>query len=130
MDAKETTNVDVETTAEPVAEKPLPAAKGKNKPKAEPGPKPAVLVVENTLKCQTSEGEISLDLRIPLGAIRKLMKIEDQDDDVIMDFLLDEVIPADVVRQLENMKDGAEAIGLVMTYSEALGERLGASLGK
>lgn len=98
----------------------------------EPGGKPRLLIVEDSLKCQTSEGEISLSLKIPLSSIRMLMSLADTEMDELetVDFLLDEVLPAHIVDQLENLSDGAEAFGLIMDYSEALGERMGASLGK
>ena len=36
------------------------------KAKPEPRPKPDFLVDEDHLKCQNGEGEISLDLRVPI----------------------------------------------------------------
>jgi hypothetical protein len=50
-------------------------------PKKNPGPKPEYQVVEHSLHCQTDEGEIILDLRLPIAKLEKMMEIEDLDID-------------------------------------------------
>jgi hypothetical protein len=97
---------------------------------AEPGPKPDFLVVEDALKCQTPEGEISLDLRLPIPALEKFMTAQNMDQQKIPRFILDELLdPADAKKLLE-MRDGAKAYRIIMEWAGAVGRRIGASLGE
>lgn len=100
----------------------------KNKP--EPGPKPDFLVVENHLKCQTEEGEISLDLRIPIERLEKFMAMDELDQKTIPKYLRDEILWPEDREQIVNMRDGAKAFALLMKFADEVGKRMGASLGE
>lgn len=97
----------------------------------EPGPKPDTLVVGEHLKCQSIDGEISLSLLIPYKKFKLVMSAPEKIDDADMiDFLLEEVMdPADA-ETLNGLRDGAETLKFAMAWMDALGERLGASMGK
>lgn len=101
-------------------------------PKKNPGPKPDYLVVEHNLHCQTGEGEIVLDLRLPIAKLELLMDMENLDieDKKIPRWLLDNVMSEEDKATLEGMKDGGRAYAILMRYASAAGERLGASLGE
>jgi hypothetical protein len=107
----------------------MTAAKAPAK-KPTPGPKPEFAIVEHTLKCQTPEGEVSLDLRIPLDSFDKLTQLEDMDEKESLPFIRNEVMPADVSKTITELRDGALAMKLIMKWIEAVGERFGASLGE
>jgi hypothetical protein len=95
-----------------------------------PGPKPDFLVVENRLKCQTDEGEKSLDLRIPIERLELFMDMEDLEAKAIPKFIRDHVLwPEDKAIILE-MRDGAKALQILMKYAEEIGKRMGASMGE
>lgn len=95
-----------------------------------PGPKPPTLVVGETLKCQSIDGEISLSLLVPYAKFKLVMNMDDIPEAEIVDFLLDEVMdPADKDK-LVNLRDGAETLKFAMAWMEAIGERLGSSVGK
>lgn len=97
----------------------------------EPGPKPRSIVVEDTLKCQTKDGEISLSLLVPYKKIKLVTSIpEDVNDEDMLDFLLEQVIAPDDAETLLGLRDGTETFEFTMAWMDALGERLGASLGK
>lgn len=99
----------------------------------EPGPKPDYLVVENNLKCQTSaDGEISLNLLVPLERIELFMDMGDLEIEQkkLPRYLIDNIMdPADKAK-LESMKDGAGAIMLAQKFAEYLGQRMGADMGE
>lgn len=96
-----------------------------------PGPKPATAVVGETLKCQSIDGEISLSLLVPYKKFKLVMNMpEDVEDAQMLDFLLDNVLSPEDKDTLENLRDGAETFHFTMAWMDALGERLGASLGK
>lgn len=97
-----------------------------------PGPKPEYLVVEHSLHSQTDEGEIVLDLRLPIVKLELLMEMKqlDIEDQKIPRWLLDNVMSVDDKATLEGMKDGGRAYAILMRYASAAGERLGASLGE
>lgn len=105
-------------------------AKAAVKTAGQPGPKPDFQVVEETLKCQTRNGEISLSLIVPFDAIEKMIDIEGQDEKKIPSFLMNEVLPEEASKTLRGLEDGAEAFRILTRYAEAIGERLGASLGE
>lgn len=99
-------------------------------PTRTPGPKPDFLVVENALKCQTDEGEKSLDLRIPIERLELFMDMEDLEAKAIPKFIRDHVLwPEDRDTILE-MRDGAKALQILMKYAEEIGKRMGASMGE
>lgn len=100
------------------------------KTSGQPGPKPDFLVVEDSLKCQTGNGELSLSLVIPFDAIEKMIEIEDQDERKIPSYMMREIIPEQAAKDLRALPDGAEAFRILMTYAEEIGKRLGASLGE
>ncbi|SEE26681.1 hypothetical protein SAMN04489740_1002 [Arthrobacter alpinus] len=112
------------------------APKGRPTPKratAKPksaGAKPKFVVVEHALKCQTSEGEVSLDLRLPLAAFEKLSALEGMSENESLPFIRNEIMPADVSGPIMALRDGVESMDLIMKWIEAVGERFGASLGK
>ena len=98
--------------------------------KPEPGPKPEFLVVEHSLHAQTEEGEIVLDLRLPIPKLELFMKADEMEPMAVPRFLLDELLdPADSQR-LQTLKDGAKGFQIVMKWAEAVGAKLGASLGE
>jgi hypothetical protein len=96
----------------------------------EPGPKPDYVVVENHLKCQTDEGEISIDMRIPLGKLELFMDMEEIPAQKIPRYMLDNILHPEDSQKLENMLDGAKAYAIVLEFSQRVGERLGASVGE
>lgn len=95
-----------------------------------PGKKPEFLVVEHSLKCQTEEGEISVDLRLPIPKLEQFMTAQDLEPMAIPRFILDKVLPSNLSERLLNLQDGAQAYKIVMRWSQEVGARLGASLGE
>lgn len=95
-----------------------------------PGPKPDFLVVEDHLKCQTNEGELSLDLRIPLSRIELFMGMEGIEQKHALRYMLDNIFWPEDKAALEGMRDGAKALEIIGKYSETLGERMGADMGE
>ncbi|WIB25429.1 hypothetical protein [Curtobacterium sp. MCSS17_015] len=95
-----------------------------------PGKKPEFLVVENSLKCQTEEGEISLDLRLPIPQLEKFMTAQELEPMKIPRFVLDELLPEPTSQRLLSLADGAQAYKIVMRWAQEVGARLGASLGE
>ena len=99
----------------------------------EPGIKPEFLVVENRLKCQTeADGEISLNLLVPLERIELFMDMGDLEIEQkkLPRYLIDNIMdPADKAT-LEGMRDGAKAIMLAGKFAEYLGHRMGADMGE
>ncbi|WP_284986964.1 hypothetical protein [Arthrobacter sp. fls2-241-R2A-172] len=99
----------------------------------EPGPKPRSFVVENTLKCQTAaDGEISLSVLLPYAKMKQLLTIEDQElpEMEMVDYVLDEIMPAADSATLKGLQDGADTILFTMEWLQAVGERLGGQQGK
>lgn len=97
-----------------------------------PGPKPDYLVVEDHLKCQTNEGEVSLDLRIPLARLELFMEIGEQDipESRVHRYFIDNILWPEDKSALDGMRDGAKALEIVTTFIQLLGERMGADLGE
>lgn len=100
------------------------------KTKPEPGPKPDFLVVEDHLKCQTSEGEISLDLRVPIERLEKFMDMDEIDEKALPKYLREEILWPEDRDKIVAMRDGARAFVILMRYAEELGNRMGAGLGE
>ncbi|WP_367147224.1 hypothetical protein AB0870_08380 [Microbacterium proteolyticum] len=100
------------------------------KPKPEPGPKPDFFVVEDHLKCQTSEGEISLDLRIPIERLELFMDMDELDEKQIPKYLREQILWPEDRDKIVNMRDGAKAFAMLMRFAEEVGNRMGASLGE
>ncbi|PPF64538.1 hypothetical protein C5E11_03865 [Clavibacter michiganensis] len=97
----------------------------------EPGPKPDYLVVEDHLKCQTREGEISIDLRIPLKRLELFMDMDGNVDQAHMPrYLIDKILWPEDAEKLDNMRDGSKALVIVMKVAEQLGDRMGAEMGE
>lgn len=97
-----------------------------------PGPKPRSVVVENTLKCQTAaDGEVSLSLLVPYPKLKLLMSIEGAEipEEELVDYLLAEIMPAEVAETLTGLQDGADTIFFAIDWMQALGARLN-NLGK
>ena len=95
-----------------------------------PGPKPAFLVVEDHLKCQTNEGEISIDLRIPLARLELFMDLGEADQKSVPRLIIDTILWPEDKATIEGMRDGAKAFGIILKFSEILGERMGADMGE
>lgn len=90
--------------------------------------KPKFLVVEDTLKCQTENGELTLALKVKFGTVRKLMKVGG-DQTAEMEFFMEHVLDPKVVEALDEL-DSAEAAAILGEFGEALAKRMGASLGE
>lgn len=90
--------------------------------------KPKFLTVENTLKCQTANGELSLPLGVPFGTVRKLMggepKTQFEEFELFMT-IFDEKQNAAI-----DKLDTAEAVEVLTEYSNALAGWMKVSLGK
>lgn len=95
-----------------------------------PGPKPDFAIVEKHLKCQTDEGEVSIDLRIPLERLELFMDMESLEPKDIPKYVRDRILwPEDKDKLLE-MRDGAKALEILMQVAKSIGERVGASVGE
>ncbi|OZD48574.1 hypothetical protein CH252_18760 [Rhodococcus sp. 06-1477-1B] len=97
---------------------------------AEPGPKPDFLVVEDHLKCQTAEGEVSLDLRIPIERLEMFMELDELDEKQIPKYLREQILWPEDRDKIVGMRDGAKAFAMLMRFAEEVGNRMGASLGE
>lgn len=106
------------------------ATTAKPKTKPEPGPKPEFFVVEHLLKCQTDDGEISLDLRVPIERLELLMDMDELEEKAIPKFIREEILWPEDRDKIVGMRDGAKALAMLVRYSEELGTRMGASLGE
>jgi hypothetical protein len=98
-----------------------------------PGPKPLDQVVEHSLHSQTDDGEIVLDLRVPIDQLELMMETLDGDGlepQKIPRFLLDRILPKEDAEKLRALKDGARAYQILMGWSQQVGKRMGASLGE
>jgi hypothetical protein len=97
-----------------------------------PGPKPDFLIVEDHLKCQTSEGEISIDLRIPLERIELFMDMPDLDIEQkrYPRYVIDNILWPEDKATIVGMRDGAKAMTIVLKFAELLGARMGADMGE
>ncbi|WP_420179688.1 hypothetical protein [Paenarthrobacter sp. TA1.8] len=92
-------------------------------------PKPKFLVVENTLKCQTENGELSLPLSVKFGTIRKLMGGEQKTQYEEFEFFMSEIFSEADNKALDEL-DAPEAGEILTEYSEALSKRFQVSMGK
>lgn len=106
--------------------------------KTNPGPKPDHAVVGDHFISQTSEGEIKLDLRLPIKTLEKMMTLEEltggdepelQDRDLPR-FLLDNVLHPEDREKIEGMRDGIKGYQILMKYLSVVTDRLGAGLGE
>ena len=91
-------------------------------------PKPKFATVESTLKCQTTNGELSLPLSVSFGTVRKLMGGEPKSQ--FEEFELFMTIFTDDQNRAIDALDTAEAAEILHAYGEALAERMKVSLGK
>lgn len=95
----------------------------------EPNPlKPTFAIVEDTLKVQTGDRELSLSLRVPMATLERLMEIEETDAPTLERYrvLVEEIMPdrvADLVRSLSD--DASLQLAVAFKWSQALGVRLG-----
>lgn len=96
----------------------------------EPGPKPKFLIVEHSLKCQTGEGEKSLDLRIPFDRIEKFMEMDGVEEQKLPRFLLNEILSEEDKTTVLGLKDGVETFAILMEYAKSIAERMDASMGE
>lgn len=90
--------------------------------------KPKFLVVEDALKCQTENGELSIGLKIKFKIVRQLMKVEGGQT-AEMEFFIDHVLDPKVVDALDEL-DSAEAATILGEFGDAVAKRMGASLGE
>ena len=96
----------------------------------EPGPKPQFQIVEHWLKCQTGEGEKSLDLRVPFARIEKFMEMDGVEETKLPRFLLNEILSEEDKTTVLGLKDGVETFAILMEYSKAIAVRMQASMGE
>ncbi|MGF4045724.1 hypothetical protein ACX800_10020 [Paenarthrobacter nitroguajacolicus] len=92
-------------------------------------PKPKFQVVENTLKCQTENGELSLPLSVKFGTIRKLMGGEQKTQYEEFEFFMTEIFSEADNKALDDL-EAAEAGEILAEYAEALSARFQVSVGK
>lgn len=90
--------------------------------------KPKFLTVENTLKCQTVNGELSLPLSVSFGTVRKLMGGETRTQFEEFELFLS-IFDEGANKRLDAL-DVAEASEILHAFSEALAEKMKVSLGK
>ena len=94
-----------------------------------PAPKPKFLVVEDSLKCQTENGELSLNLRVKWRVIRQMLSLEGADQTTEFNFIMDNLLTPETNEFLDDL-DGAEAAEVLTHFSEALAGRMRVSMGK
>ncbi|VXB24800.1 hypothetical protein ARTHRO9V_130195 [Arthrobacter sp. 9V] len=92
-------------------------------------PKPKYLVVENVLKCQTPNGELSLPLTVKFGTVRKLMGGEEKTQFEEFEFFMSKIFSAANNKALDEL-DTADAAEILTEYSQALAARMSVSMGK
>ena len=98
-----------------------------------PGPKPRSITVENTLKCQTNvDGEISLSLLVPYKKMKALIAMEDAEipEAEVVDHILEKIMAPEDAEKLIGLQDGADTLMFAMEWLQAVGEKLGNSVGK
>ena len=89
------------------------------------------LALTDAVDLQTSEGEISVDLRIPLERIELFMEMgEDVEQRKIPRYMLDNILWPEDKAVLEGMRDGAKVFEILIKFSEYLGGRMGADMGE
>lgn len=94
------------------------------------GPKPAFQVVEDTLKCQTENGELSLSLKIKFGVIRGLAQVSGTGDKFAeFDYIMQTLLTEEQNEALDDL-DSADAAEILTEYASALATRLTARLGE
>jgi hypothetical protein len=98
--------------------------------KTEPGPKPEYLVVEDHLKCQTPEGEVSIDLRIPINKLELFMEMDSIDQKKLPLYIREHILWPEDREQIEGLRDGARAFAILMEFAKRMAERMGVSLGE
>lgn len=91
--------------------------------------KPKFLTVEDSLKCQTANGELSLPLRVSFGTVRKLMGGTERSEFEEFEFFMSEVFSEESSAALDVL-DAAEAAQILGAFSDALAARMKVSLGK
>ena len=89
-------------------------------------PKPRFLVVEDTLKCQTEEGEISLPLKFKTKLLRQFGKLDQMDAFFL---ILDEVAGPGVSEVIDEL-DIMETTEIMVEFFKVFEERVQATLGK
>jgi hypothetical protein len=96
----------------------------------EPGPKPKFQLVEHSLKCQTGDGEISLDTRISFERLELFMDMEGVEETKLPRFLLNEILSVEDRDTILALSDGVETFACLMEYAKSIGVRLKASMGE
>jgi hypothetical protein len=91
-----------------------------------PAEKPPFLVVENTLKCQTSEGEISLPLAFKTKLLRRFGQLEEMDAFFL---IVDEVAGPEVSAVIDEL-DIMETTGIMVKFFSVFQERVQATMGE
>jgi hypothetical protein len=92
-------------------------------------PKPKFQVVENSLKCQTENGELSLSLSVKFSTVRKLMSGEDKTQFEEFEFFMSEIFTEADNKAIDAL-DVADAAEILTEYSQALANRMQVSMGK
>lgn len=91
--------------------------------------KPKFLTVESTLKCQTTNGELSLPLSVSFGTIRRLMGGEGKSQFEEFEFFMSEIFNEEQNTALDQL-DAADAAEILTRFSDALSARMKVSMGK
>lgn len=101
-------------------------------PRKNPGPKPDYAVVGDHFIAQTNEGEISLDMRLPIKTLEKMMALEGAEiaDRDMPRYMLDNIMHPEDRDKIEGMRDGIKGYAILMRYLNAVTEKLGAGLGE
>lgn len=91
--------------------------------------KPKYLVVENSLKCQTANGELSLPLSVKFGTVRKLMGGSGKTQYEEFEFFMTEIFDEEANAAIDAL-DTVEAAEVLTEYSDALAGRMKVGMGK
>lgn len=91
-----------------------------------PAEKPQFLVVENSLKCQTSEGEISLPLKFKTKLLRQFGQLQEMDAFFL---IIDEVAGPEVSAVIDEL-DIMETTEIMVKFFSVFEERVQATVGE
>lgn len=94
--------------------------------KTTPAAKPRFLVVEDTLKCQTEEGELSLPLKFKTKLLRQFGKLDQMDAFFL---IIDEVAGPETSAIIDEL-DIMETTGIMVEFFKIFEGRIQATLGE
>ncbi len=94
--------------------------------KTTPAAKPRFLVVEDSLKCQTAEGEISLPLKFKTKLLRQFGQLDQMDAFFL---LIDEVAGPEVSTTIDEL-DIMETTEIMVEFFKTFETRIQATLGE